>query len=55
MTYQNSLVPASQVYSLWPSYEVTNIYFSRGQATLEIIVYDTKGNSKIATFKLQVN
>jgi hypothetical protein len=54
MVYRNGLVPVRQVYAPYPAFEVGELWFTRGQATLEIIVQDISGNIQNATFRLQV-
>jgi hypothetical protein len=54
MAYRNGLVPAQQVYAPSPGFEVGEVWFTRGQATLEIIVQDIAGNSRNAIFRLVV-
>jgi hypothetical protein len=55
MASRNSLVPVRQVYDAAPSYEAGEVWFTRGQATLELIAQDITGNSRNATFRLQVD
>jgi hypothetical protein len=55
MVYRNSLAPARQVYAAFPAFEVADIGFTRGQATLEIIVQDINGNTRNVTYRLQVD
>jgi hypothetical protein len=55
MVPRNGLVPARQVYARYPSFEIGDVWFTRGQATLEIIVRDIPGNSRSVTFRLQVD
>jgi hypothetical protein len=55
MAYRNSLAPVRQVYETYPSYEAGEVWFTRGQATLELIAQDRAGNSRSATFRLQVD
>ncbi|MDR0878354.1 MAG: hypothetical protein LBN21_09885 [Treponema sp.] len=52
MAYRNGLVPAKQVYAPYPGFEVGEVWFNRGQATLELIVQDIAGNSRSALFRL---
>jgi hypothetical protein len=54
MAYRNGLVPAQQVYAPFPGFEVGEVWFTRGQATLELIVQDIAGNSRSALFRLIV-
>jgi len=46
MVYRNGLVPARQIYSNAPSYEAAEVFLTRGQANLEIIVQDLAGESR---------
>jgi hypothetical protein len=54
MVYRGSFVPASQIYAEADAYEVGEFWFSRGIATLEIIVGDRAGNTRTASFRLIV-
>ena len=54
MVYRNGLVPVRQVYVPVPGYEVAELWFSRGQTTLEIIAQDIAGNSRNVVFRLMV-
>ncbi|MDR1586354.1 MAG: M23 family metallopeptidase [Treponema sp.] len=54
MAYRNGLVPAKQVYAPFPSFEIGEASFTRGQANLEIIVQDIAGNSRSAVFRMLV-
>jgi hypothetical protein len=54
MVYRNGLIPVKQVYAPYPAYEVGEIRFARGQATLEVIAQDIAGNSRNVVFRLQV-
>jgi len=54
MVYRNGLVPARQIYSPVPSYEVADVWFSRGQTTLEIIAQDIAGNIRNVVYRLTV-
>jgi hypothetical protein len=55
MAYRNSLVPVRQVYAPYPAFEIGDIAFTRGQATLEIIALDNARNSRNVTYRLQVD
>jgi hypothetical protein len=55
MVYRNGLVPAGQIYSAFPAYETADIFLTRGQANLEIIVQDISGNSRSVVNRLLVN
>lgn len=55
MVSRNGLVPAKQVYAAFPAFETAEIFLSRGQATLEIIVQDIDGNSRSSVSRLFVN
>jgi len=54
MVYRNGLVPVKQIYSPVPSYEVADVWFSRGQTTLEIIAQDITGNARSVIYRLMV-
>jgi hypothetical protein len=51
---RNALVPARQIYAEPNAYEVGEGWFSRGIATLEIIASDRMGNSRTASFRLNI-
>jgi hypothetical protein len=55
MVYRNGLVPARRVYSAFPAFEVAEVFLTRGQANLEIIVQDVAGNSSSVVSRLIVN
>jgi len=54
MVYRNGLVPVRQIYSPVPAYEVADVWFSRGQTTLEIIAQDITGNVRNVVYRLMV-
>lgn len=54
MVYRNGLVPAKQVYALSPGFEVGEVWFTRGQATLEIIALDKHENPQSVQYRLTV-
>lgn len=54
MVYRNGLIPVRQVYAAVPAYEAADVWFSRGQTTLEIIAQDIAGNTRSVVFRLQV-
>ena len=54
MVYRNGLVPVRQIYAPVPSYEVADVWFSRGQTTLEIIAQDIAGNIRNVIYRLLV-
>jgi hypothetical protein len=54
MVYRNGMVPAKQAYASFPAFEIGELSFTRGQATLEIIAQDVAGNSRSAVFRLIV-
>jgi len=54
MVYRNGLVPVRQVYSPVPAYEVADVWFPRGQTTLEIIAQDITGNVRNVVYRLTV-
>jgi hypothetical protein len=55
MIYRNGLIPAKQVYGAFPAFEAADVFFSRGQANMEIIVQDIAGNSRSLVNRLFVN
>ena len=55
MAFRNGLIPVKKIYSAFPAYETADIFLSRGQATLEIIVQDIEGNSTSSVTRLIVN
>ncbi|MDR1899751.1 MAG: M23 family metallopeptidase [Treponema sp.] len=54
MVNRNGLVPARRIYAPYPRFEVGELWFTRGQATLEVIAQDIAGNSRSAVFRLIV-
>ncbi|MDR0497935.1 MAG: M23 family metallopeptidase [Treponema sp.] len=54
MVYRNGLVPVRQVYAPVPAYEVADVWFSRGQTTLEIITQDIAGNVRNVVYRFLV-
>ena len=54
MVYRNGLVPVMQVFAPVPGYEIADVWFTRGQSTLEIIAQDIAGNVRNAVFRLMV-
>ena len=54
MVYRNGLVPVKQVYAPVPGCEVADVWFTRGQTTLEIIAQDIAGNVRNTVFRLTV-
>jgi len=55
MVSRNGLVPAKQVYVNSPSFEAAEIFLTRGQVTLEVIVQDISGDSRSVTNRFIVN
>jgi hypothetical protein len=55
MVSRNGLVPARQVYAVSPAFEVAEVFLTRGQVNLEIIVQDIAGNSRSLLNRLVVN
>jgi hypothetical protein len=55
MVYRNGLIPAKQVYAPFPAFEAAEISLTRGQANMEIIVYDITDNSRSTVSRLIVN
>jgi hypothetical protein len=55
MVYRNGLVPARQIYSMFPAFETAEVFLSRGLVTLEVIVQDITGNPRSVVNRLTVN
>jgi len=55
MVFRNGLVSARQIYSSSPSFEAAEVFLTRGQATLEVIVQDITGASRSVISRLVVN
>jgi len=55
MVYRNGLVPAKQIYSNLTSFEAAEIFLTRGQVTMEIIVQDISGASRSVINRLIIN
>jgi hypothetical protein len=55
MVYRNGLVPAKQIYANYPAFETAVVFLNRGQATLEVIVQDSAGNSRNFVSRIIVN
>jgi hypothetical protein len=55
MVSRNGLVPARQIYSTFPAFEAAEVFLTRGQATMEIIVQDISGASRNFESRLTVN
>ncbi|GHU88535.1 hypothetical protein FACS189476_05790 [Spirochaetia bacterium] len=54
MAYRNGLTPVRQVYAPLNAFEVGEVWFTRGQATLEVIAQDITGNERSAISRLLV-
>ena len=54
MVYRNGLTPAARVYAPFPAFETGEVFLTRGQARLEIIVQDVAGNSRSALSRVIV-
>jgi hypothetical protein len=55
MVSRNGLVAARQVYSNYPAFEVSEVFLTRGQVNLEIIVQDITGASRSIINRFDVN
>jgi hypothetical protein len=55
MVYRNGLVPVRQVFAPVPAYVIAEVWFSRGQTTLEIMVQDTAGTTRSVVYRFLVN
>jgi hypothetical protein len=54
MVYRNGLIPVKQIYSPSNIFDAGEVWFTRGQVTLEIIVQDITGNTRNAVYRLIV-
>jgi hypothetical protein len=54
MVDRNGLTPVSQVYAPYPAFEVGEVWFTRGQTTLEVLVQDITGNERSAVIRFTV-
>jgi hypothetical protein len=54
MVYRNALLPASQIYAVANAYEAGEFWFSRGTATLELLIGDKAGNIRTVSYRLIV-
>jgi murein DD-endopeptidase MepM/ murein hydrolase activator NlpD len=54
MVYRNGLVPVRDIYAPYPAYEVGEVWFTRGQASLELIAQDISGNTRNVVYRLMV-
>ncbi|MCL2093136.1 MAG: hypothetical protein FWH12_02975 [Treponema sp.] len=54
MAFRNGLVPVRQVFAPAPAYEVADLWFSRGQTSIEIIAQDIAGNSRNIIYRFTV-
>lgn len=52
---RNGMIPVRQVYARSPAFEIGDVWFTRGQAALEIIAQDIMGNARSVTFRLQID
>jgi len=55
MIFRNGLVPAKQIFSSYPAFEAAEVFLTRGQVTLEVIVQDITGASRSVVTRLFVN
>jgi hypothetical protein len=54
MVDRNGLTPVSKVYAPYPAFDVGDVWLTRGQATLEVIVQDITGNERSAAVRFTV-
>jgi hypothetical protein len=54
MIYRNELVSANRIYAEPNAYETGEFWFSRGIATLELIIGDRAGNARTASYRIIV-
>jgi len=55
MVSRNGLVPVKQVYANHPAFEAAEVFLTRGQVTLEVIVQDINGASDSVSSRLIIN
>jgi len=55
MVYRNGLVSAKQIYSGFPAFEAAEVFLTRGQVTMEIIVQDLSGVNRSVVNRLIIN
>ena len=55
MASRNGLVSANQIYKNFPAFEIADVFFTRGQVNIEVIVQDVTGNSRSVISRLIVN
>jgi len=55
MVYRNGLVSARQIYSSLSSFEAAEVFLTRGQVTMEIIVQDISGANRTVVNRLIIN
>jgi len=55
MVYRNGLVSAKQIYSSLSSFEAAEVFLTRGQVTMEIIVQDISGANRSVVNRLIIN
>jgi hypothetical protein len=51
---RNGLVPVSSVYAPYPAFDLGEVWFTRGQTTLELIARDVMGNESSFVRRLEV-
>jgi hypothetical protein len=54
MVDRKGLTPVSKVYEPHPAFDIGDVWLTRGQATLEVIVQDIAGNERSATIRFAV-
>lgn len=54
MVNQNGPTPARKAYAPCPSFEAAEVYLSRGQVMLEILVHDIAGNSRSSISRITI-
>jgi hypothetical protein len=55
MAFRNGMIPVRQIYDRYPAFEIGDLWFTRGQAALEIIAQDILENSRNVMFRLQID
>ncbi|MDR3191574.1 MAG: hypothetical protein LBT87_00750 [Treponema sp.] len=54
MVDRNGLTPVEKVYAPYPAFDVGDVWLTRGQTTLEVIVQDIAGNERSAAVRFTV-
>ncbi|MCL2440739.1 MAG: M23 family metallopeptidase [Treponema sp.] len=55
MISRNGLVPVRQIYAHFPAFEAAEVFLTRGQVNMEVIVQDISGVTRSTVIRLSVN